>query len=75
MSQSARLDRLIREFERVGVDPHTISAGLAVSEGEALRALAALPDAAGPTAFLAQLRAVVSSPEKNELLGHGHIPP
>lgn len=66
MSQSARLDRLIREFERVGVDPHTISAGLAVSEDEALRALAALPDDAGPTAFLARLRAIVSSPEKSQ---------
>ena len=66
MSQSARLDRLIREFKRVGVDPNTISAGLAVSEDEALRALAALPDRAGPTAFLAQLRAVVSSAEKGK---------
>lgn len=66
MSQSARLDRLIREFERVGVDPNTISAGLAVSEEEALRALAALADDAGPAAFLTQLRAVVTSPEKNQ---------
>lgn len=65
MTQSARLERLIREFERVGVDPNTISAGLAVSQEDALRALAALPDEAGPAAFLTQLRAVVSAPEKN----------
>jgi hypothetical protein len=64
MSHSDQIERLVREFERVGVDPNTISAGLAVREDEALRALAALPDNAGPSAFLTQLRAVVSSPEK-----------
>ena len=61
MSQSDRLERLIREFERVGVDPNTISAGLAVRDDEALKALAALPDRAGPSAFLQQLRAIVSA--------------
>ena len=66
MSQADRLERLIKEFERVGVDPNTISAGLAVREDDALRALAALPDRAGPSAFLHQLRAVVSSPEKSQ---------
>jgi hypothetical protein len=60
MTKSEKLDRLLKELERVGVDPNTLSAGLAVSEDAALRALAALPDRAGPTAFLAQLRAVVS---------------
>ena len=60
MSQSERLQRLMKEFERVGVDPNTISAGLAVREDEALRALAALPNNAGPSAFLQQLRSVVS---------------
>ena len=60
MSQADRLERLIREFERVGVDPNTISAGLGVRDEEALRALAALPDRAGPTAFLHQLRAIVA---------------
>jgi hypothetical protein len=64
MSQSERLERLIREFERVGVDPNTISAGLAVREDDALAALAALPDNAGPSAFLTRLRAVVTPPEK-----------
>jgi hypothetical protein len=60
MSQADRLERLIREFERVGVDPNTISAGLAVREDEALRALAALPDNAGPSAFLSRLRTIVA---------------
>ena len=66
MSHSERLARLLREFERVGVDPNTISAGLAVREEEALRALAALPDRAGPSAFLSQLRMVMSPSEKSE---------
>jgi len=60
MSQADRLEKLIKEFERVGVDPNTISAGLAVREDEALRALAALPNDAGPSAFLHQLRHVVA---------------
>ena len=64
MSQADRLERLIREFERVGVDPNTISAGLAIREDDALRALAALPDNAGPSAFLQRLRSVVT--EKSE---------
>jgi hypothetical protein len=66
MSHSEGLARLLREFERVGVDPNTISAGLAVREEEALRALAALPDRAGPSAFLSQLRLVVSPSGKSE---------
>ena len=60
MSQAERLERLMREFERVGVDPNTISAGLAVREDDALRALAALPNNAGPSAFLQRLRSVVA---------------
>jgi hypothetical protein len=44
----------------VGVDPNTISAGLAVREEDALRALHALPDNAGPAAFLTQLRLVMT---------------
>ena len=66
MSQSERLDRLLKEFERVGVDPNTISAGLAVREEEALRILSSLPDQAGPTAFLTQLRVAMSAPQKTE---------
>jgi hypothetical protein len=60
MSQAERFAHLLHEFERVGVDPNTISAGLAVRQEDALRALAALPDGAGPAAFLAQLRAVTT---------------
>src|SRR6185312_11871553 len=59
MSQAERFAHLLREFERVGVDPNTISAGLAVREEDVLRALAALPDNAGPAAFLSQLRRLV----------------
>ena len=66
MSQSERLSRLLKEFERVGVDPNTISAGLAVRDDDALRALAALPDHAGPAAFLSQIRAMMSPPAKPE---------
>ena len=62
MSQTERLARLLKEFERVGVDPNTISAGLAIHEDDALRVLAALPDHAGPTAFLAGIRAVRATP-------------
>jgi hypothetical protein len=62
MSQAERFAYLLKEFERVGVDPNTISAGLAVQQEEALRALAALPDGAGPAAFLSQLRIVMTNP-------------
>jgi hypothetical protein len=47
---------LLSEFRRVGVDPDTFSAMLALRPEDALRALRALPDGAGPSAFLAQLR-------------------
>lgn len=60
MTQAERFAHLLREFERVGVDPNTISAGLAVREEDVLRALAALPNGAGPEAFLSRLRAVVT---------------
>jgi hypothetical protein len=62
MTQAERFALLLREFERVGVDPNTISAGLAVREQDVLRALAALPDGAGPSAFLSQLRSVMTQP-------------
>lgn len=64
MSQTKRFENLLNEFQRVGVDPNTISAGLAVREEEALRALAALPDGAGPAAFLSQLRLVMTQESK-----------
>ena len=64
MAQAERFERLLHEFERVGVDPNTISAGLAVREEDVLRALAALPDNAGPEAFLSQLRLVMIQESK-----------
>jgi hypothetical protein len=47
---------LLNEFRRVGVDPDTFSAMLALRPEDALRALRSLPDGAGPSAFLGQLR-------------------
>lgn len=64
MSQTERFENLLQEFQRVGVDPNTISAGLAVREQDVLRALAALPDDAGPAAFLSQLRLVMTQESK-----------
>lgn len=60
MSQAKQFAELLEEFERVGVDPNTISAGLAVSEEDARRALATLPDGAGPAAFFRQIRALTA---------------
>jgi hypothetical protein len=48
--------QLVAELERVGVDPDQMVAGLTSRAEEALRALRALPDHAGPAAFLAELR-------------------
>ncbi|HXD48831.1 MAG TPA: hypothetical protein VN600_08660 [Gemmatimonadaceae bacterium] len=70
MSQAERFERLLQELERVGVDPNTISAGLAVRREDLLRALSALPDGAGPEAFLSQLRQVTTEPA-----AHGSIKP
>ncbi len=64
MSQTERFENLLQQFHRVGVDPNTISAGLAVREEDVLRALAALPDNAGPAAFLSQLRLVMTQESK-----------
>ena len=64
MSQTERFEHLLQEFERVGVDPNTISAGLAVREEDVLRALAALPNDAGPEAFLSQLRLIMTQESK-----------
>ena len=47
---------LLGEFRRVGVDPDTFSAMLALRPAAALRALRSLPDGAGPSAFLTTLR-------------------
>ena len=56
MTDEKRFEELISEFERVGVDPNTFSAVLAVRQDEALRILRTLPDGSGPSAFLARLR-------------------
>jgi len=48
--------QLVAELERVGIDPTQMVAGLTSRSEEALRALRALPDGAGPAAFLAELR-------------------
>jgi hypothetical protein len=56
MTDGRRFNELLEEFKRVGVDPDSFSATINVDRHIALRALRALPDAAGPTAFLAQLR-------------------
>jgi hypothetical protein len=61
MSQAEQFEYLLRELERVGVDPNTVSAGLNVRPEDALRALAELPNGAGPEAFLARLRAVTTA--------------
>lgn len=65
MTEGKRFAQLLKEFERVGVDPNTISAGLAVREEDALRALHALPDNAGPAAFLTQLRLLMTHSASN----------
>lgn len=57
MAEEQTFEVLLREFRRVGVDPDTFSAMLAVRPEDAMRALRALPDNAGPSAFLAKLRA------------------
>ena len=56
MADERTFEVLLSEFRRVGVDPDTFSAMLALRPEDALRALRSLPDAAGPSAFLAQLR-------------------
>jgi len=48
--------QLVVELERVGVDPDQMVAGLTSRAEDALRALRALPNGAGPAAFLAELR-------------------
>lgn len=56
MADERYLEQLLAQFRRVGIDPDTFSAMLAVNPREALRALESLPDDAGPAAFLAELR-------------------
>lgn len=56
MADGQTFEELLSEFRRVGVDPDTFSAMLALRPEDALRALRALGDNAGPTAFLTKLR-------------------
>jgi hypothetical protein len=56
LADGQTFEELLSEFRRVGVDPDTFSAMLALRPEDALRALRALADNAGPTAFLAKLR-------------------
>jgi hypothetical protein len=58
MADEKRFKDLLAEFERVGVDTNTFSAVLAVNPEDAMRALRALPDGAGPTAFLSEVRRI-----------------
>lgn len=56
MSDQRQLQELVDEFTRVGVDPDTFTAMLAVRPEDALQVLRELPDDAGPAAFLGRLR-------------------
>ena len=56
MANEQTFDVLLQEFRRVDIDPDIFSAMLALRPEDALRALQALPDGAGASAFLAQLR-------------------
>jgi hypothetical protein len=56
MTDERRFDKLLAEFERVGVDPNSFPAGIDVHPDAAMRILRALPDGAGPAAFLAGVR-------------------
>ena len=56
MPNDQTFEILLQEFRRVGVDPDPFSAMLALRPEEMARALKALPDNAGTSAFLAQVR-------------------
>lgn len=56
MADEQTFEVLLSEFRRVGVDPDTFSAMLALRPEDALRALRTLPDGAGASAFLARVR-------------------
>lgn len=56
MADERHFEQLLAEFRRVGIDPNTFTAMLAVNPDDARRALRVLPDDAGPAAFLAELR-------------------
>lgn len=66
MADERFLEQLLAEFRRAGIDPDTFSAMLAVDRRDALRALQALPDDAGPAAFLKELRRLGVQPAPAE---------
>jgi hypothetical protein len=55
MSQVERFAILLRELERVGVDPGALGAGLPLRQEDVLDLLAHLPDGAGEAALRARL--------------------
>lgn len=71
MANEQTFDVLLREFRRVGVDPDTFSAMLALRPEDALRALQVLPENAGATAFIAQLRKKVHAASTPAAVGAG----
>ena len=73
MADEQTFEVLLREFRRVGVDPDTFSAMLAVRPEDALQALRVLPDDAGAAAFLRQLRQNGLGPS-GEQLDHDGAP-
>jgi hypothetical protein len=60
------LRTLVSELERVGVDADHMVAGLSAHASEAIRALRALPDNAGPAAFLARFRSESETAQRDE---------
>ena len=56
MTDERRFEELLSEFKRVGVDLDSFPAGIGVHRDDALRILRALPDGAGPGAFLSRVR-------------------
>ena len=66
MADERHFEQLLAEFRRVGIDPNTFTAMLAVNPDDARRALRVLPDDAGPAAFLAELRRIAGHPSVSE---------
>ena len=75
MTDNQRFAQLLAEFRRVGVDPDTFSAVIAVTPAEALHVLAALPDGAGPAAFLGRLREARGEQRHSPPEGAPAVPP
>ena len=65
------LRTLVSELERVGVDADHMVAGLSAHASEAIRALRALPDNAGPAAFLARFRSESETTQRSDETARG----